>query len=413
MVVTPHPFGGVLLTYEDVTDRLTLERSYNTLIEVQRETLDNLYEGVAVYGADGRLKLSNPAFARIWNLPVDLLASEPHARQVIDRMRDFFDVPAEEWPEILETMVAQATEAESMSGRFERADGSIVDWAQVPLPDGASLYTFLDVTDSIHVERALLERNEALETADRLKSEFIANISYELRTPLNAIVGFAEILENQFFGSLNERQLEYSHAIVESSQRLMTLINDILDLASIEAGYLHLDRTETSVCGLLETIETLGRERALNRDIRLKLECSDDTGTAFVDERRLKQALFNLLSNAIKFTPQGGAVTLGAKRNENMISLSVTDTGAGIPADDQARVFGRFETGGGQARQSGAGLGLSLVKSLVEMHGGWVELESVEGKGTSVTCHIPINHTEAAAPIELPASTAGDQQESS
>ncbi|WP_282604430.1 PAS-domain containing protein [Pelagibius sp. Alg239-R121] len=389
MVATPHPFGGVLMTYEDVTDRLTLERSYNTLIDVQRETLDNLYEGVAVYGADGRLKLSNPAFARIWNLPVEMLSSEPHARQVIDRMRDFFDVTPEEWPEILETMVAQATEAESMSGRFERADGSIVDWAQVPLPDGASLYTFLDVTDSIRVERALLERNEALETADRLKSEFIANISYELRTPLNAIVGFAEILENQFFGSLNERQLEYSHAIVESSQRLMTLINDILDLASIEAGYLHLDRTETSISGLLETIETLGHERALNRNIRLKLDCPDDAGTAFVDERRLKQALFNLLSNAIKFTPQGGSVTLGAERSDNMVCLRVTDTGVGIPGEDQARVFGKFEVSGGQSRQSGAGLGLSLVKSLVEMHGGWVELESTEGKGTTVTCHIP------------------------
>lgn len=400
MVATPHPFGGVLMTYEDVTDRLTLERSYNTLIEVQRETLDNLYEGVAVYGADGRLKLSNPAFARIWNLPLELLSSEPHARQVIDRTHDFFDVSAEEWPEILETMVAQATEAESMSGRFERADGSIVDWAQVPLPDGASLYTFLDVTDSIHVERALLERNEALETADRLKSEFIANISYELRTPLNAIVGFAEILENQFFGSLNERQLEYSHAIVESSQRLMTLINDILDLASIEAGYMHLECKETSVLGLLETIETLGHERALNRDIHLKLECPEDTGTAFVDERRLKQALFNLLSNAIKFTPQGGSVTLSAERTDNMICLRVTDTGAGIPGDDQARVFGKFETGSRQARHSGAGLGLSLVKSLVEMHGGWVELESMEGKGTSVTCHIPIDPSAAPASLE-------------
>lgn len=389
MVATPHPFGGVLMTFEDVTDRLTLERSYNTLIEVQRETLDNLYEGVAVYGADGRLKLFNPAFARIWNLPLELLSSEPHARQVIDRQRDFFDVSAEEWPEILETMVAQATEAESMSGRFERADGSIVDWAQVPLPDGASLFTFLDVTDSIRVERALLERNEALETADRLKSEFIANISYELRTPLNAIVGFAEILENQFFGSLNDRQLEYSHAIVESSQRLMTLINDILDLASIEAGYLHLDRTEIEVRSLLETIETLGHERALNRNIRLTLDCPEDAGTAFVDERRLKQALFNLLSNAIKFTPQGGTVTLGAKRDGKMVCLRVTDTGIGIPGEDQARVFGKFEVIGGQARQSGAGLGLSLVKSLVEMHGGWVELESVEGKGTSVTCHIP------------------------
>jgi signal transduction histidine kinase len=389
MVATPHPFGGVLMTYEDVTDRLTLERSYNTLIEVQRETLDNLYEGVAVYGADGRLRLFNPAFARIWNLPVEMLSSEPHARQVIDRMRDFFDIATEEWPEILETMVAQATEAASMSGRYERADGSIVDWAQVPLPDGASLYTFLDVTDSIRVERALLERNEALETADRLKSEFIANISYELRTPLNAIVGFAEILENQFFGSLNDRQMEYSRAIVESSKLLMTLINDILDLASIEAGYLHLDRTETSLSGLLATIETLGHERALNRNIRLKLDCPEDVGTAFVDERRLKQAMFNLLSNAIKFTPQGGTVTLGAERKDNMICLRVTDTGVGIPGTEHKRIFGKFETGSGENRPSGAGLGLSLVKSLVEMHGGWVELESTEGQGTTVTCHIP------------------------
>jgi signal transduction histidine kinase len=140
----------------------------------------------------------------------------------------------------MERILGKSTEPNARSRRRERADGSVVEWAQVPLPDGANLFTFLDVTDSIRVERALRERNEALETTDRLKSEFIANVSYELRTPLNAIVGFAEILENQYFGELNERQLEYSQAIVESSQRLHTLINDILDLATIEAGYLSI-----------------------------------------------------------------------------------------------------------------------------------------------------------------------------
>ena len=133
-------------------------------------------------------------------------------------------------------MVTQSTEPASNSGRLERATSRSSTGPRCPLPDGASLFTFLDVTDSIRVERALRERTEALETTDRLKSEFLANISYELRTPLNAIVGFAEILENKFFGELNERQLEYSRAIVESSQRLLTLINDILDLATIEAG---------------------------------------------------------------------------------------------------------------------------------------------------------------------------------
>ena len=137
--------------------------------------------------------------------------------------------------------MARATEPEPRSGRRGRVDGSVIDWALVPLPDGASLFTFQDVTDSIRVERALRDRAEAMETADRLKSEFIANISYELRTPLTAIVGFAEILENQFFGELNERQLEYSRGIVQSSVQLTTLINDILDLASIEAGHLELE----------------------------------------------------------------------------------------------------------------------------------------------------------------------------
>ena len=391
LTITPHPFGGVLLSFEDVTDRLALERSYNTLIAVQRETLNNLYEGVAVYGSDGRLKLFNPAFARIWNLPLDFLETEPHIRDLVPRSRDFFDVPDEAWPKVMDKIAASVTEPEMSSGRHERADGSVLDTAQVPLPDGNCLFTFLDVTDSIRVERALRERNEALETTDRLKSEFLANVSYELRTPLNAIVGFAEILENQFFGELNERQLEYSRAIVESSQRLLALINDILDLATIEAGYLRLDLGTVDVASLLESIKTLGHERARSRGIEFELVCAPDVGELVADERRVKQALFNLVSNAFKFTPEGGRVTVEAGRIDGEVQLMVSDTGIGIPQEEHARVFGKFERGSTQGRQSGAGLGLSLVKSLIELHGGWVELESEPDQGTRVICHLPSN----------------------
>jgi signal transduction histidine kinase len=389
MTATPHPFGGVLFAYEDVTDRLALERSYNTLIAVQRETLDNLYEGVAVYGVDGRLKLYNPAFARIWKLPEALLEAEPHARDVVAKFRDFFDVPDTDWPDFIERSVTQITEPGTQDGRQERADGSVVDWAQVPLPDGASLFTFLDVTDSIRVERALRERNEALETTDRLKSEFLANISYELRTPLNAIVGFAEILENKFFGELNERQLEYSRAIVESSQRLLALINDILDLATIEAGYLRLDVAPVDLQAVLEAIHTLGHERARSRGIELQLDCPKNVGRLMADERRLKQALYNLLSNSLKFTPEGGKVVIAVRRKGKEMQLSVTDTGIGIPPEQQEQVFDKFERGVGQGRQAGAGLGLSLVKSLIELHHGWVELDSAPDSGTRVICHLP------------------------
>ncbi|MCZ4281375.1 ATP-binding protein [Kiloniella laminariae] len=388
-VATAHPFGGVLETVEDVTDRLALERSYNTLTAVQRETLNKLYEAVAVYGADGRLKLFNPTFAQIWKQPEEFLKTEPHVRDVVARGRELFDVNDEEWEAQQEFMVARVCEPEARSGRKVRADGVVLDWAQVLLPDGASLLTFLDVTDSFTVERALLEKNEALETADRLKTEFIANVSYELRTPLNAIVGFAEILENQFFGELNERQKEYSQAIVESSHRLMALINDILDLATIEAGYLYLDLAEVKVDQMLQHLHTIGHERARHRNVEIDIDCSDDIGSVLVDERRLTQALFNLLINAVKFSPEGATVTITA-RKDTELRLSVSDSGVGIGRADHKRVFDRFERGEGHAKQAGAGLGLSLVKSLVELHGGWVELESEINEGTTVICHIPL-----------------------
>ncbi len=400
-LASPHPFGGVLFIYEDVTDRLTLERSYNTLIEVQRETLDNLYEGVAVFGADGRLKLFNPAYSRIWNLATDLLEQKPHVRQLLEQGRPFFEAGAQPWDEYVESRAARATEAEPRSGRRARADDSVIDWTQVPLPDGASLFTFLDVTDSNRVERALRDRNDALETTDRLKSEFVANISYELRTPLNAIVGFAEILENQFFGALNERQLEYSRGIVEASQRLIALINDILDLATIEAGYMELDLGTVDVKGILESIQTLGHERARTQNISLRVECPEGIGTVIADGRRLKQALFNLLSNAFKFTPDGGSVTVSALRTDNEIQLIVADSGVGISEEDLGRVFRKFERGAsqaGQGGQTGAGLGLSLVKSLVELHGGRVDLRSTPQEGTQVICHIPLQAAGEATP---------------
>ena len=390
LTATPHPFGGILFTIEDVTDRLTLEASYNTLIAVQRETLNNLYEGVAVYGADGRLKLFNHVFARLWDLDEELLQSGPHIRDLVPTWRKYFDVSEADWADVMEKLVTEVTEREAGSQRRERADGSVVDTALVPLPDGNCLLTFLDVTDSTHVERALRERNEALETTDRLKSEFLANVSYELRTPLNAIVGFAEILENQFFGELNERQLEYSRAIVDSSQRLLTLINDILDLATIEAGYLRLDLASVDIAELLDGIRVLGHERAHNRSIAFVVESPPEIGVLVGDERRLKQALFNLVSNSFKFTPEGGRITVTAERGEGEVRLSVSDTGIGIPIDEQSRVFGSFERGAAQGRQSGAGLGLSLVKSLIELHGGWIELRSAPEQGTTVTCHLPM-----------------------
>lgn len=394
VVSYPHPFGGIIQTVEDVTDRLALERSFNTLLEVQRQTLDKLYEAVAVYGADGRLKLFNPNFSQIWNLSPDFLSKGPHIRQVLENGRRYFEIPDDkEWDQKLQRMVRQTLDATSRSDRLERRDGRVLDWSQEPLPDGSSLLTFLDVTDATKVERALLEKNEALQTADRLKSEFIANVSYELRTPLNAIVGFAEILDNQFFGALNNRQTEYSRAIVESSRRLMTLINDILDLSTIEAGYLTLELRPVLVSKMMENLFTMAHERARNNGVNLVLSCTPDVGEVVLDEHRITQVLLNLVFNSIKFSKKDEEVKISASLQGENLLLQVEDSGVGIAPADQKRVFKKFERGSNVSKHTGAGLGLSLVRSLVELHGGFVSLDSDLERGTAVRCFLPLGAT--------------------
>ncbi|WP_044560595.1 ATP-binding protein [Azospirillum sp. B4] len=391
-ITVPHPFGGLMFVLEDVTNALALESSYNTLMAVQQETLDNLAEGVAVFGGDGRLKLWNPSFARIWRLMPSDLNGEPHITQVIDRLQPLLDHDGD-WPARRRTMIADLLERSSYAGRLERTDRSIVDVSNVPLPDGAVLISVLDITDSVRVEEALRASNEALATADRLKSEFIANVSYQLRTPLNAIMGFAEILNNQYFGALNERQADYTKGVLEASRRLLALINDILDLATIEAGFMTLDRSPVDVAQLLDAVSGLTLDWARKQDVTLLVNVPPDIGTLDADERRLKQALYNLVSNAVKFTPPNGQVTLSAKRQMGEhgpeMVLSVSDTGIGIPAADRQRVFNKFERGDVQNHPAGAGLGLSLVKSFVELHGGHVEIDDSD-QGTLIQCHLPL-----------------------
>ncbi len=395
-VISPHPFGGLLMTYEDVTDTLALERSYNVSVAVQRETIDNLHEGVAVFGSDGRLRLWNPAYARIWSLESDELKGGPHITEVIGRHRRFF---AGEfgWQRVHDALLDMFQTRRPAHGRVERQDGAILDYTSVPLPDGSVLKTWLDVTDTAKVERALRERNEALRAADRLKSEFIANVSCEVRQPLNAIIGFAEILANGYYGDLNKRQMEYAHGITEAGRTLQSLVADILDLATIEAGQMTLELGAFDIHTMLANVLALTRETARSRNLTIHFDCPLDIGWMVADERRIKQVLFNLLNNAIKFTPPKGQITLAAQRDTDQIVFTVADTGIGFPPQELAQAFDRFWRGAqSEARQGGAGLGLSLVKSFIELHGGCVEIVSVPSEGTTVTCRLPAGRADVA-----------------
>lgn len=409
-LITAHPFGGLLFIFDDVTDALTMESNFKLQIEVQQESLDNLAEGIAVFASDGRLRLSNPAFAKIWDLSKDDLTGLPHVAELIDRTRRFYpegqDASDEEWQASRDEMVAKALDRSTFEEMIERTDESVIKHISVPLPDGNVLKSYLDVSDTARVEQALRESNEALETADRLKSEFIANVSYQLRTPLNAITGFAEILNNEYFGELNDRQQEYTANIVDASQRLLALINDILDLATIEAGYMTLEPKPLDAREILDSVFNLASDWASKQNLTVNIDAPEEVGTVIGDDRRLRQALYNLVSNSIKFTPPNGAITLSGRRDHDLIKLAVADTGVGIPEGDRSRVFGKFEKGQDGTANRGVGLGLALVKSLIEMHGGEIQLESEVGKGTIVTCVLPIAEDGGRAGITRPQTIA-------
>ena len=249
VVTTPNPDGGVTYLFHDVTERLDLERRFEELIRVQGETLDNLAEGVAVFGSDGRLRLHNAAFARMWRLTPRLLADRPHIEKITALCQPLHgDAPA--W-RALRDVITAIDSREAIPGRLERRDGSVVDCTTVPLPDGATLVTFHDVTDSVNVERALRERNEALEDADKIKIDFVHHVSYELRSPLTNIIGFVHLLGDPSTGPLAEKQREYLDYITVSTNTLLALINNILDLATIDAGRMLLSLGPVDI---LETV---------------------------------------------------------------------------------------------------------------------------------------------------------------
>jgi signal transduction histidine kinase len=388
VVTTPNAEGGVIYLFDDVTERLDLERRFDALIRVQGETLDNLAEAVAVFASDGRLRLFNPAFARLWKLDPPALTERPHIETVIGWCQPLSPDSAL-WRRLRATVTA-IDDREPVSGRIERRDGNVVDCATVPLPDGATLVTFQDVTDTVNVERALREKNEALEEADEIKVDFVHHVSYELRSPLTNIIGFAHFLGDLATGPLNEKQREYLGYITTSTNALLAIINNILDLASIDAGAMTLDLGPVDIRRTMHDAAEGVQDRLVQSDISLAIRVAPDIGSFVADERRVRQALFNLLANAIGFSPAGETITLAAQRLKDAVVFSVTDHGPGIPSDVKDKVFDWFETHSLGSRHRGTGLGLSLVRSFVELHGGTVTIDSAVGTGTTVTCVFPL-----------------------
>ncbi len=398
--ITPNPKGGVTYLYEDMSERYSLESRFNALYRMQNETLETLREGVAVFGADGRLKFSNPAFAELWRLDNKALAEKPRFETIAELCRRLH--PNDEtWNDLRGVVTGLGDIRKAFTRRLERSDGYVLDLTAQPLPEGATLLTFVDVTADVNVERALTDRNKALLAAEKLRNDFIHHVSYELRSPLTNINGFIHLLGDETTGALNPLQLEYLGYVRKSSSALLAIIDDILDLATMDEDALELEiedvDAQAAMRGAMEGVQ----DRLAENKIELQIVAPDEIGAFRGDAKRVRQILFNLLSNAIGFSRPGQTVTLAAFRRDGDVVFKVVDRGRGIPPEILERVFDRFESHTTGSRHRGVGLGLSIVRAFMELHQGKILIDSALGEGTTVTCIFPGEASEAA-PVAAP-----------
>ncbi|MCB1380673.1 MAG: PAS-domain containing protein [Alphaproteobacteria bacterium] len=389
VICEQHPFGGVTYLYENATKEIQLESRYNELIGVQRETLDNLDEGVALFGSDGRLKLFNPAFATFWKLDPVFLEQEPHIERLAEHGRRIV-AEASAWDEVKFNITRLEVERNPINGKLVTND-RILQYTAVPLPDGNTLLTFSDVSDAARIERALRDRADALEAADRLKNMFLSNVSYEVRTPLTSVVGFAEGLQMGLAGPLTPKQQEYVGDIRRSSEELKTIIDAIIDLTAIDAGAMELRLERIDIPQIMQSVAEKLAPTIDRRDLTLKIEMASDANSFVADPKRIEQILTNLLSNAVGFSMPGATIQMGARLHGPNVQLWVSDNGRGIDPEFQKRAFDRFQSRPLPGGHRGPGLGLAIVKSFVELHDGQVSLHSKVNEGTTVLCSFPIN----------------------
>ena len=388
------PKGGVIYVFEDITAQLNLKSQHKALLDVQRSTLNALSEGVAVFGTNGRLTLSNPRLSTLWKLPMNELGQNPHIDQVAEAVsRAMPEDGATIWRDLKRGIIDLNPTRSDQSGRIERADGKLIDYAAVRLPDGQTMMTFLDVTESANYQRVLKERNEALITADRLKDAFVQNVSYELRSPLTNIIGFADLLASETAGVLNERQRAYTDYIRASSVTLGVLIDNILDLATVDAGIAELRPelqdiqalVEKARAGLAATFPEIDGERTIN----LVIDIAPGLPPFVADGTRIVQVLYNLLSSAARFSEPGGEVRLSiSSRGERMLFV-VEDEGAAMSEEMRAAILARPDAQGVTGRERGAGLGLAIVRTFVNLHGGTISVERREPRGSRVVVNLP------------------------
>jgi signal transduction histidine kinase len=393
---SPNAYGGLTYLYYDESDRFRMQTQMDTSRRVQNETLDALREGVAAFGSDGRLKYCNRAFEEMWKFAAADLEDEPHVDAIIEHCAAL-TADKSTWDKVRGAVTGLHEMRLGIEQRFERQDARTVDCCGQPLPDGATLLTFSDVTASVGYAKALTETNEALEKAGRLRDDFVHHFSYQVRTPLTNVIGFIELLNDESVGMLNRRQKDYVTDSLRSASALLAILDDILDLASIDTGSLELVLEDVDIRKTVRAAERGLKDQLEKEKLTLEVIVEAGAETVRADSKRMRQILFHLISNAVAFSEPNQVISVIARHTGEGVEVDVRDRGCGISKDLKEKIFDRFVSVPRGARQGGLGLGLSIVRSLVELHGGRVTIESKPGEGTVVKCFFPRGETVQGA----------------
>ncbi len=375
------PTGGLLVLFEDISDKALLQAQFKTQIEVQRSTLDKLNEGIAVFSSDGKLALANKSFCDIWNLDYAFIDERAEFGKIYRIAKNQYDND-EFWIDLEARICDPSPNArQETQGEIKIQGGKTLVWLTRPLPDGATLVAFTDITVHEEMEKLLREKADALAEADNLKTSFLEKVSYQLRTPLNTIKGYTDFLLQGFGGELNQNQTDYIENVKSASDSLEKMVNDLLDLAMIDAGQAPLDLGDVNIEKLFLDSSELARTKVTDAQVLIDINCPPDVGLIRADEKRIRQIMINLIDNAMRNCKEGDNISLSAIRIEDTVDIIVSAPNHNFNPKLGAMEFEAFTEGTKQG-----GLGLVLVKKFIELHGGWLSMKN-KGNIISVICH--------------------------
>lgn len=386
--VAPYQLGGLIFLYEDITDSLALKRENNTIMAVQRETINNLLEGICVFGSDNKLKFMNPKLLYLWGSVTDINIGM-HISEFLDRHKDAINY-IDKWETYRSTIISNLTDRIMKTGRIMKKDGSVLFFSYVPLPDGSHMHSFMDITDTCKVSLALHEKDQAISVSNNLKYEFISGLSSEIKEPINLIMGFSDLLKHQYFGELNDKQLKYCDCILNSSKKLLNFVDNLSEMNDINVESLVLEQSSFDAYNAFNEVVDVLRRKGSEKGILFNYEYNSEIKVVRGDRKILKQIISSLGYNFIKCLEPSNSVKIVTSIKDNTMEIVMSGTDFKHNGSKTAFYRMSFQQATQFTVTEQISIGLPVVKTLVRKHNGTIDINRTNGTIT-IICKIPID----------------------